>query len=343
MNMRLLISKIRALDAMVAVSVVIAVGVGIVFSVWLVRGTTITVQNDRTGERIGPVVGPLSGLPCPDPAKRPFAVMLASDPEARPVSGLGSADLVFEMPVTPNGITRMMAVFQCNWPEELGSIRSARMDFIPLVQGLGAVYAHWGGEQEALTLLDGGIVDNIDALKFEGTTYYRKDGIPAPHDGFTTPDLLWERTDALGYAASASVPAFLWSSEAPERNLAALVARVAVSWPQGMDVEFRYDADRDEYLRWRDGEPEIDATTDRQVAAGVVIVMTSEVTGVRDQYLGIRTTGTGAASVYQHGRLLEARWRKSTVTDMLSFTDQSGEPLPLAHGPVWILIDAPLP
>jgi hypothetical protein len=331
------------LDAMVAVSLVVAAGVGIVFAVWLIRGTTITVQNDRPDERIGAAVGPLSGLPCPDASRRPVAVMLASDPEARPLSGIGSADLVFEMPVTPNGITRMMAVFQCRWPDELGSVRSARMDFIPLVQGLGAVYAHWGGEKEALTLLDEGVVDNIDALAYEGTTYYRKDGIPSPHDGFTTSDLLRDRAADLGYAASSSVPSFPWSTTAPERNLAALVASVSVSWPQGMDVAFRYDPDKDEYLRWRGGKPEIDATTGRQVSAGVVIVMSSEVTGVRDQYLGIRTTGSGDASVYQHGRRLNARWRKPTVTDMLSFTDPSGQPLPLAQGPVWILIDAPLP
>lgn len=338
-----LMRRVRMLDAMVVVAVTVAAAVGILFLVWLVRGTTITVRNGGTVSYIGPAIGPLSGLPCPDSSRRPVAVMLASDFEARPLSGLGFADLVIEMPVTPNGITRMMAVYQCRWPDEIGSIRSARMDFIPLVQGLGAIYVHWGGEREALVLLDGGIVDNVDALAYEGTTFYRKDGVPGPHDGFTTPGLVAERAERLGYAASASVPAFPRSGEAPERNLAALVPSVVVFWPQGMDVEFRYDADRDVYLRWRGGAPEMDALTDEQVAAGVVIVASTEVTGVNDQYLGIRTTGAGDAVIYQHGRRQEALWRKPTVTDTLSFTDSAGHPVPLGPGSVWILFNAPLP
>src|SRR6185369_17960250 len=55
----------------------------------------------------------IAGLNCDTAQRRPVAVMLASDPEARPLSGIGQADAVVEMPVTPNGVTRYMAIYQC--------------------------------------------------------------------------------------------------------------------------------------------------------------------------------------------------------------------------------------
>ena len=69
--------------------------------------------------------------------------MMASDSEALPF-GIGQADMVFEMPVTESGVTRMMAVFQCTHPSEFGSIRSARED-LPYVLGLDVIYMHWEG------------------------------------------------------------------------------------------------------------------------------------------------------------------------------------------------------
>ena len=111
-------------------------------------------------------VGPLKGTTCATAQagkdlSRPFAVMLASDPEARPLAGLGSADIVIEMPVTEGGVTRMMAIYQCALPTEFGSIRSARLDFIPLVKGFDALFMHWGGEHEALAKLNA----RIDEMK----------------------------------------------------------------------------------------------------------------------------------------------------------------------------------
>src|SRR3989338_11029900 len=104
----------------------------------------------------------IAGLNCDTAQRRPMAVMMASDPEARPLSGIGAADLVVEMPVTPNGVTRFMAVYQCQTPKEIGSIRSAREDFIPLAAGFNNIYAHWGGEHSALDHLNKHITANFN-------------------------------------------------------------------------------------------------------------------------------------------------------------------------------------
>jgi hypothetical protein len=334
--------RFQMLDAMTLTALGIAAAVGIVFFVWLIRRPTIIVTNPG-GQRIGSATSPLTGLPCTEATRRPVAVMLASDPEARPLAGLAEADMVFEMPVTPNGITRLMAVFQCTDPREIGSIRSSRGPFIPLVQGLSAVYAHWGGERDALAELNAHVVDNIDALVYEGTTYYRKQRIPRPHNGFTTLQLLHERASELGYAASSSLTPYPHAQAQPEHNLGSLVTEAAVHWPQGMDVSFRYDPTSNTYLRWRGGTPETDATTGEQVSASVVIIMQSDAQFLYDQYISVRVTGTGTATIFQDGRRISATWKKDGPTSMLTFVDSRGRQIPFTPGKIWVLMDASLP
>ncbi len=328
--------KPAPLDIAVISAIGIAAIVMLVFIYWLLHGTNIIISNERAK------TSTIAGLPCEQAGRRPIAITLASDPEARPLSGLGAADMVFEMPVTPNGITRMMAVFQCSDPKEIGSVRSARGDFIPLAQGVDAILAHWGGERDALESLNDHIIDNIDALIYEGSTFYRKNAIPRPHNGFTTPALLRDRAETFNYRLTASASfAYQHASSSPKSTSAG--AKVAVNWPQNMNVKFSYDAATNTYLRWRGGEPEIDKLTGTQISAAVVVIMNTDATFVRDQYIHVRTIGQGTATVWQNGQRLQAHWKKPAANSMLIFTDDTGTPIPLAPGTLWVLIDAPLP
>ena len=174
---------------------------------------------------------PITGLDCPSADVRPIAVMLASDPEARPLSGISQADMVFEMPVDPTGITRFMAVFQCEKPKEICSVRSARNDFIPLAAGLDTIFAHWGGELGVLEKLDARIIDNVDAMKYEGTVFYRKAGVGPPHDGFTNLDLLTKKAQDLKYDFKNSFPGYPHQEKEPKKNLSNLIDQISVNYP----------------------------------------------------------------------------------------------------------------
>lgn len=330
--------KLPPLTSVVWISVAVASIVTLVFLFWIFEGTSIIVTNEQDV-----FISSLTGLPCPDAHQRPIAVMFASDPEARPLSGIGQADMVFEMPVTPNGITRMMAIFQCTTPKEIGSIRSARQDFIPLAQGLDVILVHWGGERDALTALNGHVIDNVDAMKYEGSTFYRKSSIPRPHNGFTTLKLVEDRAHDLGYRASTSPQVYLHSTSKAERNLGTVADTVTVPWPQKMGVRFSYDVNSNTYLRWRGGEPEIDTTTGTQVRVSVVIVMETTSSFLYDQYVSIKTIGQGTATIWQNGRRINAHWEKPTATDMLTFTDDRGNVIQLQPGSIWVIVDAPLP
>lgn len=300
---------------------------------WLLGDGTTTFQRPTIGPDTTEQVSE-----CSTTDQRPVAIMLASDPEARPLSGIASANMVFEMPVTPNGITRMMGVFWCHRPKEIGSIRSARQDFIPLAQGLGAILAHWGGEQDALALLNSKTIDNIDGLVYDGSVYWRKAAVPRPHNGFTSLESLLIQATKLGYTTTRQ------RAKAPEPTRGSSEGlEVRIAWPQRMSVTFTFDPATSTYLRWRGGTPEIDRLTGSQVAASAVVVLETESSFVRDQYIRVRTTGTGVATIYQNGTELRALWQKATATSPLALTDQSGKAITLAPGLQWFILNPPLP
>ena len=184
--------------------------------------------------------------------------MLASDPAARPLSGISQADISVEMPVTPDGVTRIMSIFQCNKPNEIGSVRSARVDFLPLVASFGAIYAHWGGEHGALDQLDKGILDNLDALKNKYDEYFRKKGVKAPHNGFTSYDLLENGAKKYNYSLVDSFSGYLRKNGEQRKNISQLVSEITVDYSLPYNILWRYDDSTNSYKRFRGGLPEVE-------------------------------------------------------------------------------------
>lgn len=81
-------------------------------------------------------------------SRRPLYVMIENSVDARPQSGLGSADIVYEA-VAEGGITRFGAVYLCGVAKAdtiVGPVRSARTTFVNLASEYNyPLYAHVGG------------------------------------------------------------------------------------------------------------------------------------------------------------------------------------------------------
>ena len=277
----------------------------------------------------------LAGIVCQNYNQRPIAVMLTSDPAARPLTGIDNAEMVFEMPVTPGGITRLMAVYQCNKPEEIGSIRSARDSFIGLAMGLDAIYAHWGGEQEALTKLNNGVIDNINALIYDGTVFYRKRGVRQPHDGFTSYDLLYDKSVELGYEMTTSFEGY---PHLKGKRQIGDERRVVRAYEPPYNVEWFYVEETNTYDRFRAGVPEIDKANNRQVRADVVVVMESTGTPNGIEYFDVDLIGRGNVTIYQNGEEIKGEWVKETEAAPLKFYNPNGEEIPFKPGSIWVEI-----
>src|SRR3989339_596738 len=111
----------------------------------------ITVENgaEKVEENVEPLnegnINPISGLACENWNRRPVAVMQPSDLQARPAAGFSEADMVFELPAYTSSVTRLLGVYSCAIPKEIGAMRSARHDHIALAGAIDAFFIHWGG------------------------------------------------------------------------------------------------------------------------------------------------------------------------------------------------------
>jgi hypothetical protein len=293
-----------------------------------------TEENSEQNEGVSSI----TGEKCENYNRRPIAVMLAEDPITRPLSGIAEADLVIEMPVITGSITRMMAVFQCGSPEEIGSVRSARHDFIPLALGLDAIYAHWGGSHFALDKLDTGIIDNLDAMINPYNSFFRKSGIIEPHNGFSSMDRLLNAAQKLGYRSENKFSGYphVDDSDSPADGQK---GRLIIGYGNHYKVYYDYDPEENVYRRWRDSQREIDKNSGNQVKASVVIIMKAESRMIEPpNYNEVDVEGEGEAIIYQNGGEIKGYWKKegSYSKSKLQFLDKNGEEIKFVPGKIWI-------
>lgn len=288
-------------------------------------------------------LSPISGQVCANGNNRIMAVMISEDPQARPLSGLQDASMMFEMPVTPNGINRFMALYQCTLPSAIGSIRSAREDFVPLAQGMDAILAHWGGEEHVLAELNNHIMDNIDALPNPYNAFYRTTDATAPENGFTSGSRLENAAQKLGYSltnAFSGYPFLSSPNPTTDPNIVTKsdVQMITINYPSPYGVKYQYDNAAHNYLRWRDGAPEVDHLTGKQVAVNNVVVMHTAWAPWYSQYIRVTVIGSGDIQVFRDGKEIDGTWQKNSATGKLYFFDASGKEIQFDPGNTWIEI-----
>jgi hypothetical protein len=301
-----------------------------------------TQANADSNEDNGPK-SPISGLSCDNAARRPFAVMLSGDAITRPLSGIGQADMVFEMQVVEDSINRFMAVFVCNSPSVIGSVRSARDDFIPLASGLDAIYAHWGGSHFALDELKNNVIDDLDALTNPYSAFYRQSGIAAPHNGFTSTNRIMTAAEKLKFSLEGNFAGYPHLTEnqiishGQERKV------LAIEYPGIFRASYQYDPETNSYWRYRGGTKEIDKTIGKQVEVKNVVIMRAKSRPLEGQYNDVQVEGEGKAEFYLNGQTFAGSWKKdkNNIKSKLAFLDGNGQEVKFVPGSIWVEIADP--
>lgn len=107
------------------------------------------------------------------------------------------------------------------------------------------------------------------------------------------------------------------------------------------DVEWKYDAASNSYLRFNGGKPHTDLEFDKpQIKASNVIVMFAKETGPVDpeKHMFYEVIGTGDALIFKNGEVITGTWKKVSQLDREVFYDKTGNEVTLSRGPVWVEI-----
>jgi hypothetical protein len=345
----------------------------------------INVNNDKqSAENNGPAntgdVSPISGVACANWNKRPVAVMQPADVTARPAAGFSTADMVFEMPVFTNSNTRLMGVYVCDLPKEMGSIRSARHDYLPLAKGLDAVFVHWGYSKFAESLLAEKIVDNINCLTTSYCARWPQTGIMKYEDtGYISKEKIEEAMKTYGYHTDDKFSGYPHQDEASSDQRGG-GGNLRLAFPGPYATEFDYDKDSNTYLRTWNNVPDTDKINGKRVAPKNVVVMFAEseqiklatdykARGVEDpwqlvpeeerdgldyggvgRYNNIQlgdpwfdTKDNGEAYFYMNGQQVKGTWKKdkSKLDSKLTFYDEGGSEIKFVPGQIWVDVMEP--
>lgn len=324
--------------------------------------TTVSTGPANTGE-----VSPISGLPCENWSRRPLAVMQPGDVAARPAAGFSEADMVIEMPVITSSVTRLMALYICNTPPEVGSMRSARHDFIHLAKGLDAIFVAWGRSEShsdsdpvglAQGILNRGEVDSINCNGDAGKSAnacsenpcFRKEGMARGVDsGYSHPASLFACSKEFGYRLENTFSGYRHSADrALESRPKGGHLRVAFAGP--FAAEYDYDRETNSYLRTWGNVPDVDRNNKNRNAPKNVVVLMAKSDQIEGQYNNVQLgdpwydqTDSGDAFYYMNGEQSRGTWKKdkSDIASKLVFFDESGNETAFVPGQIWVEVLEP--
>ncbi|MBI5037919.1 MAG: DUF3048 domain-containing protein [Candidatus Kerfeldbacteria bacterium] len=272
----------------------------------------------------------------------PYSIMIENLLSVRPQSGLSAASVVYET-LVEGGATRFMAVFDPRTSvPTIMPVRSSRAYFLEWALEYDVLYGHAGGSPHALQVIREQGVRDFDALTSRGAKYYWRDSNrPAPHNLVTSSEKMVSALDTLELDLQHAefLPWKFKDGALPaDRGADGKTLTFNFSYGTTYEVDFTYNQERNQYLRFNANQPHVDANTNEQIAVDNVIVQLVEEPvlnggkGRIDMFVG----GTGDAWVARDGQMIKATWRKDANRERTRFYDESGAEIELNRGTTWV-------
>lgn len=309
-------------------------------------GSTTTSSTTTTTPRHGhhKPVCPLTGAPPPSgkvPDRPALAVKVENLPAARPQWGLDKADIVFEEPVE-GGITRFIAVYQCQDAARIEPVRSGRFVDVQILQPLGKVlFAYSGAIQPVIDAIDspGSLLEDVGADR-AGGAYTRDNTRLEPHNLETSTAALYSAGATFGFPLIDPPPAYFDYGRAPLGGSPARAVHLSFSnldettWTWGV-------RSRRWFRSYSDTGKAIQGDDVQISAANVVVLRVNEYptpyieddTGAHENELTL--TGTGQAYIFRAGFVLKGMWERPSLSQPATFVEADGAKMTLTPGNTW--------
>lgn len=284
--------------------------------------------------------------------KRPVAVMINNHPDNYPQYNIGKADVIYEVVVEHN-LTRFLCLFAdyTNVPY-LVSIRSYRYYFPAISNGYDAYYIHWGEDLTMMWYYEELELDSYDGISNEylfGRDQDRLDrGYSLEHTsclyGDRLPDQIYQdgkRTDLkeeyLGDAFN-FVPYGTYRIPGSEKcNF------IDVQYGD-QSTQITYDPVKEKYLKFANGQPQIDGISGEQLEFENVIVLYTLIYDREDDeadrkwlnVFGGLNEDYAVGYYASHGSVQNIRWAKEDENARIHFYDMNGNEIDINRGKTYI-------
>ncbi len=313
-------------------------------------------------EDVGPAsypsgINPLTGLPYPNEEasmRRNLIVKVSNwPPRVRPQHAINQADLVFEME-SEGGVTRFAAIFRSKAPEKVGSVRSARLVDMELLNMYAALLAYSGTSgpvreiyRERINrflLLSPSLGDNCEEAGFCRDESLGDRGYE--HTLFGNTSQMWQTASRRDVNIGFRALGFAFGLQ-PDGG-GSDVKDIYINWYNRTNTRWQYDSDSRRYLRYADGAPHYDAADDKQLWADNLVMLQVahhrrpdlfEPGAINESY-EVALWGRGPAYVMRDGQFYQGYWSRLTHNRgaALSLNHSDGRPIMLKPGRTWVTV-----
>jgi hypothetical protein len=268
-------------------------------------------------------------------------VMFENTGAARPQSGIGLADVVYEIAVDSWQISRFLGIFSSTFPTKVGPVRSARFPFVRVAREWGIAFTHFGAGQTGL----GNVLPLIRSTKwpirFDGHTglndnnFSRDPARIAPHNAY------WNANDALAMIPQIEVARHFLFDKNTYYNTKP-INTLNLRYASNNRVTYTYLPGERRYARFINDEPMMDAYTGTQVKVTNIIVQHAPHHAVEKvSYIIVEFEGSGVAEYFIDGMYIKGTWKKPVEGKPTKFYDDKGAEMKLLPGNTWIQVVHP--
>ncbi len=277
---------------------------------------------------------------------RPLAVVVNNTPVAVKVqTGLNKAYLVYEMP-TEGGTCRLMALYKDIENLTVGTIRSARHNFIDYAYESDAIFTSYGWSHYAKDQMQGqGVINYVQGIVGEGSMYRKNpENLAYEHTAYLDTDKVYESAKKKGYSLESDKSVLLKYNvkdvNLSEREDAKIANKVVVPYDGSSNVTtFKYNSETQMYERYETTKENIckDHETGEVVSTKNIIIEKINFTTMPDgKYLDLQTTGSGKGWYITNGKAVPIKWSKSDRKAKTKYTYADGSEIEVSDGRTYI-------
>ncbi len=285
--------------------------------------------------------------------KRPYGVVINNYPSAVKVqSGLDKAYMIYEFPIE-GGLSRSLAFFKDVDEVKLGTIRSARHNYIDYIQEHDAIFVHFGGSAYAYDELNGkNKVDHIDGNTTDKTPFWREqhENLAFEHRVYT------DLSKVIDYVTNTKKfrtttdkePVLNYSQgeiELKDKEGSQLANTVDIYYSGSFYVTYKYNQETKRYDRYFKGNPHVDYFTKKQYDCKNVIITfvnwrakTDHKDAAGNGYLDLNNTGTGEGYYITNGYAVPITWQKDSRSSKTIYKYLDGTEINVNDGNTWVML-----
>ncbi len=287
-------------------------------------------------------VSPTTGLPG-NTEYMPVLVMIENSTDARPQSGMQSADVVYEA-VVEGATTRFLTVFNDTLPDYVGPVRSARVYYLNILREWDGLFVHYGGPGSGTgdasiysSENSGFIQQRLDGISGSSNDYFfRISEKSSPHNAYTD-----VAKDATIYNYEPEQNINFKFEEGVVYEGAQMVSRVDLSFMSSDETFVNYRYNGETFERYMGDEPFTDNETQSVITMSNVIVQHVDYSMFPNDSAGrrnIELTGSGIADFFIGGQHVAGTWERESLEDVTVFKAQDGSEIILKPGNTWFAI-----